>query len=155
MFDCYGCYRKIARGDVVIKNISKLSQLNEFSQYFSKTLKAGDVIYLQGDLGAGKTTFTQLLINNLGYEGRVKSPTYAIYEIYNLEKFNIVHMDLYRIGDPQELYYLALDEIFDGQNIVIIEWPEKGVGVIPKYNKALKFELVNSKKRELRVDVTS
>ena len=135
-------------------NITLLSKLNEFTKQFSKDLKSGDVVYLQGDLGAGKTTFTQLLLKNLNYPGRVKSPTYAIYETYDLENFSIIHMDLYRIGDPQELYYLALDEIFDGKNIVIVEWPEKGLGVIPKSNKVLQFELLNFDKRELRVDIT-
>lgn len=136
------------------KNITELTQLNNFAETFSQTLTAGDVVYLSGDLGAGKTTFTQFLLKNLDYLGRVKSPTYAIYESYKLENFTIIHMDLYRIGDPQELYYLALDEIFDGENVVIVEWPENGFGVIPEANKILSFELVNADKRELKLDIT-
>ncbi len=135
-------------------NITVLSQLDKFTKNFSKKLNAGDVVYLSGDLGAGKTTFTQLLLKNLGYVGRVKSPTYAIYETYDLKNFQVIHMDLYRIGDPQELYYLALDEIFNGDKVVIIEWPENGSQVIPEAIYRLTFDLVNAKNRELVLDVT-
>jgi len=135
-------------------DITELSKLNAFALDFSQKLESGDVVYLKGDLGAGKTTCTQLLIKHLGYIGRVKSPTYAIYESYELNEFTIIHMDLYRIGDPQELYYLALDEIFDGENIVIVEWPEKGLGVIPDSSKSLHFELQNSTNRQLKLDIT-
>lgn len=135
-------------------NITQLSQLDEFARSFSLTLIPGDVVYLSGDLGAGKTTFTQLLLKHLNHSGRVKSPTYAIYECYELSNFTIVHMDLYRIGDPQELYYLALDEIFDGEKIVLVEWPEKALSVIPVANKILSFELLNAEKRVLKLDVT-
>ncbi|MFK8011163.1 MAG: tRNA (adenosine(37)-N6)-threonylcarbamoyltransferase complex ATPase subunit type 1 TsaE [Marinicellaceae bacterium] len=135
-------------------NITEISQLDRFTQDFSQKLNAGDVVYLCGDLGAGKTTFTQLLLKNLGYMNRVKSPTYAIYETYDLKNFQVIHMDLYRIGDPQELYYLALDEIFNGDKVVIIEWPENGSGVIPGASYRLTFDLVNAKNRELILDIT-
>lgn len=138
----------------MIIDITQLQQLDKFSSSFAQSLRPGDVIYLKGDLGAGKTTFTQLLLKNLLYKGKVKSPTYAIYEQYNLDKLNVIHMDLYRIGDPQELYYLAIDEIFDGNNVVLIEWPEKGAGVIPSANKTLGFELVNADNRALILDTT-
>lgn len=136
-------------------DISKLSQLHKFAKSLGQNLKAGDVIYLQGDLGSGKTTFTQMLIQSLGYEGVVKSPTYAIYESYDLNDRNVVHMDLYRLSSPEELYYLAIDEIFDQQNIVIIEWPEKGLGVLPPPNIMLSFELIDSETRVLITDITS
>ena len=135
-------------------DITQLSQLEEFASSFSTTLKKGDVVFLNGDLGSGKTTFTQLLLKHLNYQGRVKSPTYAIYESYELTKFNLIHMDLYRLSSPEELFYLAIDEIIDNNNIVIIEWPEKGKGVLPKANKILNFELVNANKRQLNLDLT-
>ena len=138
----------------MIIDITQLNQLEKFAQSFAQSIKAGDVIYLKGDLGAGKTTFTQLLIKNLKYKGRVKSPTYAIYEQYDTDNYTVIHMDLYRIGDPQELYYLAIDEIFNGSNVVLIEWPEKGAAVIPDANKSLSFELISTDKRELKLDVT-
>jgi len=138
----------------VIVDISKLSQLDDFAQSFSQSLKKGDIIYLQGDLGSGKTTFTQMLLKCLSYSGRVKSPTYAIYESYELDDFNLIHMDLYRIGSAEELYYLALDEIFDGDNVVIIEWPDMGRGTLLKATKTLSFELVNAVKRHLMLHIT-
>jgi len=135
-------------------DISKLSQLHKFAKKLSHNLKAGDVIYLQGDLGSGKTTFTQMLIQSMGYEGVVKSPTYGIYESYKLSDFSMVHMDLYRLSSAEELYYLAIDEIFNQENIVIIEWPEKGMGVLPPPKHMLNFELLDSENRVLIADIT-
>ena len=134
-------------------DITTLKQLDDFSNHFAKELSKGDVVYLHGDLGSGKTTFTQLLLKQLGYEKRVKSPTYAIYETYALIKANLVHMDLYRLSSPEELYYLAIDEIFDSENVVIIEWPEKGKGVLPEATKTLHFTLENADNRNLKVDI--
>ena len=135
-------------------DISDLKQLNDFAKTFSANLSKGDVVFLEGDLGSGKTTFTQLLLKHLTYQGRVKSPTYAIYESYDLPQFSLIHMDLYRLSSPEELYYLAIEEIFAPNNVVIIEWPDKGKGVLPKSNKTLCFELINSHKRQLNVDIT-
>ena len=135
-------------------DISQLTQLDDFALAFSQSLKKGDLIFLHGDLGSGKTTFTQMLLKHLGYIGKVKSPTYAIYESYQLPQFTLIHMDLYRLSSPEELYYLAIDEIIDNQNIVIIEWPEKGKGVLPQATKSISFELINSQTRSLSLDVT-
>jgi len=135
-------------------DISELSQLEKFAESFGRNLKKGDLVFLKGDLGSGKTTFTQLLLKHLNYPGRVKSPTYAIYETYQLSEFTLVHMDLYRLSSPEELYYLAIEEIIDGKNIVVIEWPEKGFGVLPKPSKTLDFELIKANKRQLTLDIT-
>ncbi len=134
-------------------DISSLKQLDKFAQSFSQSVKAGDIIFLEGDLGSGKTTFTQLLLKHLGYEGRVKSPTYAIYESYKLGQFELFHLDLYRLSSPEELYYIAIEEIIDKQNVVVIEWPQKGKGVLPLPTKALSFNMKNSNSRELILDV--
>ena len=138
----------------MIVDISTLSKLQIFSQVFCKNLQKGDVIFLSGDLGSGKTTFTQLLLKQLGYKDRVKSPTYALYETYELPDFTLIHMDLYRLSNPEELYYLGIDEIFLDNNIVIIEWPEKGLGVLPNASKSLTFEIVNANNRRLKIDFT-
>ena len=138
----------------MIIDISQIAHLDAFALSFSQTLVKGEIIFLKGDLGSGKTTFTQLLLKHLGYEGRVKSPTYAIYESYQLPEFTLIHMDLYRLSSPEELYYLAIDEIIDNQNIVIIEWPDKGKGVLPPASKTITFELVNARCRTLSLDIT-
>ncbi|HHL32101.1 MAG TPA: tRNA (adenosine(37)-N6)-threonylcarbamoyltransferase complex ATPase subunit type 1 TsaE [Oceanospirillales bacterium] len=135
-------------------DISSLSQLDTFAQSCSQELMPGDVIFLHGDLGSGKTTFTQLLLKHLNYQGRVKSPTYAIYECYQLKSFSLIHMDLYRLSSPEELYYLGIDEIFDAANVVIIEWPEKGRGVLPAANKTIHFELHNAQERSINIEIT-
>lgn len=135
-------------------DITELSELEEFATEFANNIEEGDVIFLNGDLGSGKTTFTQMLLKQLGYYKRVKSPTYAIYETYRLAFSTIIHMDLYRLSSAEELYYLAIDEIFNQRNIVIIEWPQKGHGVLPKASKNLDFELKAADKRTLYLDIT-
>ncbi len=134
-------------------DISSLKLLDKFAQSFSHSVKEGDIVFLEGDLGSGKTTFTQLLLKHLGYEGRVKSPTYAIYESYKLSQFELFHLDLYRLSSPEELYYMAIEEIIDKQNVVVIEWPQKGSGVLPAPTKTLSFNLINSSLRELNLDI--
>jgi len=135
-------------------DISTLQQLQSFAEDFAQTLINGDVIFLTGDLGSGKTTFTQLLLKSMGYPHRVKSPTYSLYERYEINKLIVYHMDLYRLSSAEELYYLAIDEIFNAHSIVLIEWPEKGFGALPDPSKSLDFEIKNSSTRELKLQIT-
>lgn len=135
-------------------DISELKQLDEFAKGFAQDLSKGDVVFLYGDLGSGKTTFTQFLLKHLAFKGRVKSPTYAIYETYDLSDYTLIHMDLYRLSSPEELYYLGIEEIFDGDNVVIIEWPEKGLGVLADVTKSIDFEIINSEQRQLELHIT-
>jgi tRNA threonylcarbamoyladenosine biosynthesis protein TsaE len=89
------------------------------------------VIYLEGDLGAGKTTLARGLIKWYGFN-RVKSPTYTLVESYQNEKVSIHHFDCYRISDPEELEYIGVREYSNSENIQLIEWPNLGKGAIPK-----------------------
>ena len=88
-------------------------------------LKPGMVIYLNGDLGAGKTCLVRGMLNALGYTGRVKSPTYTLLEPYHVGGLDLRHFDLYRMEDESEWELAGFRDEFDGNNILFIEWPEK------------------------------
>jgi tRNA threonylcarbamoyladenosine biosynthesis protein TsaE len=98
------------------------------------------VIFLEGDLGAGKTTFARAFLHALGYPGYVKSPSYGLLESYNADGKAILHLDLYRIEDPEELEYLAIRDLYDGKTILLVEWPERGRDHLPAEDLKLRFD---------------
>lgn len=102
----------------------------------------GCVIYLQGNLGAGKTTFVRGFLRGLGITGKVKSPTYTLVEPYDTEKFEIFHFDLYRLKQPQELQVLDLDAYFTPNSICLIEWPAHGGQYLPPADLIGDFDIL-------------
>lgn len=99
------------------------------------------VLYLEGDLGAGKTTTARALLHALGVTGAVRSPTYTLVECYDTAAGEVAHLDLYRIAHPEELEYLALDELAVDARLWLVEWPQRGQGALPAPDLELRLIL--------------
>ena len=112
---------------------SNFKETQKLGRDFAKVLEKGDVLYLYGDLGSGKTTFVQGLAEGLGVKQRIISPTFIIVRSYKLEVISFYHIDLYRINNEKDVRGLGLEEIIDNpENIVVIEWADKFAKEIKK-----------------------
>ncbi len=105
---------------------------------------SGLMVYLKGDLGSGKSFFSRSFIQSFIPEQKVKSPTYTLFESYSVDEGVIQHFDLYRLDDPEELEFLAIRELLDGSFVALVEWPEKGAGVLPKADITLRLTRLNT-----------
>lgn len=106
----------------------------------ARVLAPGMVVWLSGDLGAGKTTLVRGLLRAFHYSGRVKSPTFTLVEHYPFSSFNLYHFDLYRFVDPEEWEYAGFREYFNDHSICLVEWPEKAETMLPVPDLLIRLE---------------
>ncbi|WP_313344906.1 tRNA (adenosine(37)-N6)-threonylcarbamoyltransferase complex ATPase subunit type 1 TsaE [Stenotrophomonas sp.] len=115
-------------------------------QWLAATRPPHGVVQLQGDLGAGKSTLARALLRALGVQGAIRSPTYTLVERYPLDDGHEAwHLDLYRIGQAEELDFLGLDE--GSASLWLVEWPERGVGALPPTDLVVALEIEGQGRR--------
>lgn len=111
----------------------------EFGRRLGALFHGGERCYLYGDLGAGKTTLVRGVLRARGHQGAVKSPTYTLIEPYEFADLIFYHLDLYRLGDPEELEWVGIRDLFEPHSVSLIEWPERGEGLLPEPDLAVRI----------------
>lgn len=119
----------------------------QLGEALARARPASFVVYLEGPLGAGKTTFARGVLEGLGHRGRVPSPSYTLIEPYDLGAVRVVHVDLYRLRDPAELDDLGLPEQLGAGSCALIEWPDHGAGHLPAPDLVVRLEISSGGRR--------
>ena len=118
-----------------------------FGARLAAALPAQFVIYLHGDLGTGKTTLARGILRGLGHQGAARSPTYTLIEPYEIGSRRVYHLDLYRLADPEELEYLGLRDLLGDAALWLVEWPERGAGLLPAADLSVGIEYLPDGRR--------
>ena len=121
------------------RKLSDATATRALGQEIGRAVEAGEVIALVGDLGAGKTTLTQGIVEGLGYEEEVTSPTFSLVQEYLGGSLDVFHFDFYRVEDEHELLDLGWDDYLDREGLVIVEWPTLHPDLLPKNTRWLKL----------------
>lgn len=133
------------------QTLYSLEQLPDLAAKVAGRLQGGEVLVLQGDLGAGKTTFVQALAREMGVKQQVLSPTFALERQYQTERdFKLHHFDWYRLNSETEVRELGVEELFgDPASVTVIEWPERAAGLLPEQAIWILFEYVDARTRKI------
>jgi tRNA threonylcarbamoyladenosine biosynthesis protein TsaE len=114
-------------------------------------LEPGVVVYLSGELGAGKTTLARGILRGLGHTGKVKSPSFALVEPYTFSRLYLYHFDFYRFSDPRELGDAGFREYFNPDSVCLVEWPENAAGMLPAADISIALKVTGTG-RQLEID---
>ena len=125
-----------------------------FGGQLAAACKGGLLVFLHGHLGAGKTTLVRGFLRASGHSGPVKSPTYALIEPYITAYGNLYHLDLYRLADAEELEWIGIRDLFEDESICLVEWPERGAGILPEADLHVYLQAEGSG-RQVRVEAAS
>ncbi|MGJ8515619.1 tRNA (adenosine(37)-N6)-threonylcarbamoyltransferase complex ATPase subunit type 1 TsaE [Carnimonas bestiolae] len=115
-----------------------------FGRALGAALDFSGCVFLEGELGAGKTTLTRGVLRAAGYQGAVKSPTYTLLEPYNIADRHIYHFDLYRLSDPEELEFIGARDVFKEAGLYLVEWPSRGEGGLPAPDLRICIDVLES-----------
>ena len=125
-----------------------------FGGQLAAACQGGLLVFLHGQLGAGKTTLVRGFLRASGHSGAVKSPTYTLIEPYTTAHGNLYHLDLYRLSDAEELEWIGIRDLFEDESICLVEWPERGAGILPEADLHVYLQTEGSG-REIRVEAAS